>query len=134
MALMNVNQIGSAQFTQSEWFVARITSVATTSSGSGACSGYKHGWIEQRVCANGIAYEDADVASAEEDEDLASPAYPITGVNAAVNDLVLMRTRGIDTSGNTIYEFLPKGGGTAPSSGYVTSVQCTSGLLSVTYD
>lgn len=133
MALMNVNTIGNANFVQSEWFVARITSVASTVSGTGTCTGYKHGWIEQRVCANGIDYEDADEASAEGDESLSSPAYPISGTNAQVNDLVLMRVRGIDQAGNTIYEFLPKGGG-GGGTGYVTSVQCTGGLLVVGYE
>jgi hypothetical protein len=131
MALMNVNTVGNAQFTQSEWFVARITSVSSTSSGTGSCTGFKHGWIEQRVCANGIDYEDADEASAEDDGNLTSPAYPISGINASVNDIVLMRVRGIDTSGDTIYEFISKGGS---SGGYVTSVQCTGGYLIVTYD
>jgi hypothetical protein len=174
MALMNVNTIGNTQFTQSEWFVAKITSISATPSvpagsvtGTGAlwapgdsnklvwdgsgnnylmwnqegadtgCSGYAHGWIEQRVCANGLNYEDADEASAEDDGSLTSPAYPIGIDKATVGDLVLMRTRGIDTSGNTIYEFIPKGGtggGGGGGTGYVTSVQCTGGYLIVTYD
>ena len=42
----------------SEWFIARITSVAASQSGSGSCLGYAHGWIEQSICANGYDYED----------------------------------------------------------------------------
>lgn len=133
MATVNVNSVGSSMTVPSEWFVARITSVDTSSSGSGSCVGFKHGWIEQKVCANGIGYEDADEDSAEDDGGLDSPAYPINGVNASVNDLVLMRTRGIDTSGNTIYEFMHGAGG-GGGTGYVTSVQCTGGTLIVTYD
>lgn len=132
MALMNVNTIGNANFVQSEWFVARITAVDTVQSGTGSCVGYKHSWIEQRVCANGIHYQDADEASAENSDGFLAPAYPISGVNAAVDDLVIMRVRGVDTSGNTIYEFLPKSGG-GGGTGYVTSVQCTGGYLIVTY-
>lgn len=131
MALMNVNQIGNANFVQSEWFVARITAVDAVQSGTGSCVGYKHSWIEQRVCANGIHYEDADEASAENSDGFLAPAYPISGVSAAVDDLVIMRVRGIDTYGTTIYEFLPKTGG--GGTGYVTSVQCTGGYLIVTY-
>lgn len=158
---------------QSEWFVAKITSISSTPSvpsgsttGTGAlwspgdenklmfdnagsnylmwnqegvdtgCTGYAHGWKEQRVCSNGLNYEDAEFASARTDANLASPAYPIGVEKATVGDLVLMRTRSIDSSGNTIYEFMPKGGsgGGGGASGYVTSVQCTGGYLIVTYD
>lgn len=108
MALMNVNQVGNANFVQSEWFVARITAVDTVQSGTGSCVGYKHSWIEQRVCANGIHYQDADEASAENSDGFLAPAYPINNVSAFVNDLVLMRVRGVDQSGNTIYEFIPR--------------------------
>ncbi len=125
---------GGSSIVFSEWFVARITAVAVSSSGSGACSGFAHSWIEQRVCRNGIGYEDAYADSAEAGTATDSPAYPINGINAAVNDLVLMRVRGIDQTGITIYEFMHGAGGGGGGSGYVTSVQCTSGLLTVTYD
>jgi len=59
-------------------------------------------------------------------------AYPINGTNANVGDLVLMRIRGINESGYTIFEFIPKSGGVG-GIGYVTSVQCTGGYLIVTY-
>lgn len=105
---MNVNTIGNANFVQSEWFVARITAVDTTESGTGSCIGYKHSWIEQRVCANGINYQDADEASAENSDGFLAPAYPVNGVNAVEDDIVLMRVRGVDTAGDTIYEFIPR--------------------------
>ncbi|NBX49702.1 hypothetical protein EBT25_07135 [bacterium] len=132
MALMNVNNVGNANFVQSEWFVARITAVDTVESGTGSCVGYKHGWVEQRVCANGINYEDANEDSVENSEGFLNAAYPINGTNANVGDLVLMRIRGINESGYTIFEFIPKSGG-GGGIGYVTSVQCTGGYLIVTY-
>lgn len=115
----------------SEWFVAKITSVSSTQSGTGSCIGYPHAWIEQKVCANGINYENAPAESAEVGTTTNNVAYPINSVNAQVNDLVLMRIRGIDQVGKTIFEFIPKSG--IGGTGFVTSVQCTGGLLVVTY-
>jgi hypothetical protein len=136
MAIQTPVQIGGSNggsIVLSEWFVARITGVDTTSSGSGACSGFAHSWIEQRVCRNGIGYEDAVAESAETGTFTDSPAFPINGINASTNDFVLMRIRGINATGITIYEFMHGAGG-GGGTGYVTSVQCTSGLLTVTYD
>lgn len=131
MAIQNVYSLGGDnRATASEWIVARITAVSSTLDGTGTCVGYAHSWIEQRVCRNGISYEDASTESAEVGSPIDNPAYPITGINGAVNDIVLVRVRGINpTTGTTIYEFLPKSGD-CPK---VSSVQCTSGMLVVTY-
>jgi hypothetical protein len=134
MAIMPVNKIGTngQMIVQSEWFVARITEVDASETGTGSCAGTKHGWIEQAVCNNGTAYEDAPAEQAEAGDVNYNSAYPINGGTATVNDLVLMRVKGLDDDGLSVYEFLPIP--TSGGSGYVTSVQCTSGMLVVTYD
>ena len=136
MAMQDVRNIGGKnQVVTPDWFVARITEVGASQIGSGTCIGYPHGWMEQRVCQNAIGYEDASVESADSGTLATSDnlAYMIGGGEATVDDLVLMRIKGIDTDGKTVYEFQPRGGG-GGGTGYVTSVQCTGGLLIVTYE
>lgn len=134
MALMSVRTSGpnGGKEVVSEWFVARITSVAGADTGAGACAGRAHGWIEQKLCANGTSYEDASSERAESGTTTYMPAYPIGGGVASVNDKVLMRYKGMDSNAIPIYEFIKSG--SASGSGYVTSVQCTSGMTVVTYD
>lgn len=118
----------------SEWLVARITEVGATQSGSGTCLGYPHAWIEQKVCANGYDYED-NVETGENGTLTVQPAFAIDGTQAQVDDIVLVRTRGISSNGDAVYEFF-KGGGIPNNLDcpHVTSVQCTGGMLVVTYD
>lgn len=133
MAITPVRKIGKdGMEVTSEWFVARITSVAGADTGAGSCAGRAHGWVEQRVCANGAGYEDAPTDSADGGTTTYGAAYPIGGGVASVNDEVLMRYKGMDSSANPVYEFIKSGAG--GGSGYVTSVQCTSGMTVVTYD
>lgn len=137
MAMQDVRNIGGKnQVVTPEWFVARITEVGASQTGSGTCIGYPHGWIEQSVCKNAIGYEDAPVESADTGTltDSDNLAYMIGGGQATVDDLVLMRIKAIDTDGKTVYEFQTKGGGGGGGTGYVTSVQCTGGYLIVSYD
>ena len=136
MPMQDVRNIGGKnQVVTPEWFVARITEIGASQTGSGTCIGYPHGWLEQRVCQNAIGYEDASVESADSGTLATSDnlAYMIGGGQATVDDLVLMRIKAIDTDGKTVYEFQPRGGG-GGGTGYVTSVQCTGGLLIVTYE
>lgn len=118
----------------SEWFIARITSVAASQSGSGSCLGYAHGWIEQSICANGYDYEDD--TEGQSGTTTIQPAFALDGTQANVGDIVLMRPRSIAGSGSlVVFEFF-KGGGTPNNLDcpHVTSVQCTGGMLVVTYD
>lgn len=118
----------------SEWFIAKITSVATSQSGSGSCLGYAHGWIEQSICANGYDYEDD--TEGQSGTTVIQPAFALDGTQATVGDMVLMRPRSIaGNSGLVIFEFLKSGGsGNTMACPHVSSVQCTGGLLVVTYD
>mgnify|MGYP000203059050 CR=1 FL=1 len=117
----------------SEWFIARITSVAASQSGSASCLGYAHGWIEQSICANGFSYEDDP--EGQSGTTTVDPAFALDGTQASVDDIVLMRPRSIGANDLTIFEFF-KGGGTPNNLDcpHVTSVQCTGGMLVVTYD
>ena len=135
MAISQVRTVGlnGQQEVSSEWFVARITAVDSSDTGTGDCAGRRHEWIEQRICKNGTAYEDAASDSAETgDFTNGNWAYPIGGGAASVNDIVLMRYKCMNSDGYAIYEFIMTGSG--GGSGYVTSVQCTSGMTIVTYD
>ncbi len=117
----------------SEWFIARITSVAASQSGSASCLGYAHGWIEQSICANGFSYEDDP--EGQSGTTTVDPAFALDGTQASVDDIVLMRPRSIGANDLTVFEFF-KGGGTPNNLDcpHVTSVQCTGGMLVVTYD
>lgn len=134
MAIMPVNKIGmnGQMIVQSEWFVARITEVDSSTTGTGDCSGKKHGWIEQAICANGTAYEDAPAEQAEVGDLDFNSAYRIGGGVAAVNDLVLMRVKGLDSDGLAVYEFMQGGGGAVLSQSVVTDVTCSGSTLVVT--
>lgn len=115
----------------SEWFVARITSVASTQSGSGSCLGYAHGWIEQSICANGFSYEDDTTGLTG--TTTVQPAFALDGTKASVNDMVLMRPRSIAGSGSlVIFEFIKSGVGASVSQVVVTGITCTNGTLTVT--
>jgi hypothetical protein len=63
------------------------------------------------------------------------PAFALDGSQATVGNIVLIRYRSIDSTGQTIYEFFKGGGaGNTMDCPHVSSVQCTGGLLIVTYD
>lgn len=119
----------------SEWFIAKITSVAESQSGTGSCLGYAHGWTEQSICANGYDYEDDD--EGQSGTTSVQPAFAIDGTQATVGDIVLMRPRTIAGNGSlVVFEFMKSGGPPLPAMNcpHVSSVQCTGGLLVVTYD
>jgi hypothetical protein len=124
---------GNQAFVESEWFVARIVSVGAAPIGTGTTTGIPHGWKEQKVSANGYSYEDVP-ENARPDNGTAvyngSPAFPIGGGIAVVNDIVLMRARGVSDQGYPILEFIKSGSG---SGGAVSSVQCVGNVLYVTY-
>ena len=94
----------------SEWIVAKITSVGSVQSGSGACVGYPHAWIEQKICSNGIGYED-NTQTGRAGTLTIQPAYSIDGSKANVSDIVLVRAKSISNNGDTIYEFSKTGSG-----------------------
>lgn|SRR5574343_262199 len=92
---------------RSEWTVARITEVDSSATGTGDCAAVKHGWIEQKVCKNGTAYEDAPTDSAEGGSIAGGGwAFPIGGGVAAVDDIVLLRYKGMDSNALPVYEFV----------------------------
>lgn len=137
MTQQSVYQFGGKSFVQNEWFVARITAVGTAT-GTTACDGVPYGWMEQRVCNSGNNYQNVEPDSRPRFGGTAenqSPAFPIGNGTAKVDDIVLMRPRGINANGYPIMEFLPKSsGGTGnniPSA--VSSVQCVGNTLYVTY-
>lgn len=133
MAVQPVRQYGTSMTVMSEWTVARITQIGTTAADPGDPNSIPHGWKEQRVKINGYGYEDADDQADGGDVSITeSPAFKIGGGTQSVDTLVLVRPRGIDGSGNPIYEFIPKGGAGGDCNP-VTSVQCTGGMLIVTY-
>lgn len=122
----------------SEWFVARITGVGSSTTGSGSCVGYAHAWIEQQICANGYDYEDMPSSIARYGTigaTVSQPAFALDGSQSTVGAIVLMRPRSIGASDSTIFEFFKGGGsGNTMDCPHVSSVQCTGGLLVVTYD
>jgi hypothetical protein len=167
---IKVNQDDGTVIVPSEWFVARITAVGTTQSGSSdtnpnnglvwqgggsdyflwdggdgtnilmfseyQCKAFAHAWIEQQICLNGYNYEDMPASKARVGTLVNQPAFALDGSQAAVGDIVLARYRSIDSTGQTIYEFLKGAGGGEGTMDcpHVSSVQCTGGLLIVTYD
>ena len=131
---IKLNQADGTVIVPSEWFVARITAVGTTTTGSGSCVGYAHAWIEQQICINGYDYEDMPASKARVGTLVSQPAFALDGSKATVDDIVLTRYRSIDSTGQTIYEFFKGGSGNTMDCPHVSSVQCTGGLLVVTYD
>lgn len=127
---------GNQTFVESEWFVARITTVGASAIGTISCFGIPHGWVEQKVCTNGYSYEDVP-DNARPDSGTAvfngTPAFPIGGGQAAVGDIVLMRSRSISDQGYAIMEFVKSGGGAGSGCGTVSNVQCVGNVLRVTY-
>jgi hypothetical protein len=133
---IKLNQADGTVIVPSEWFVAKITEVGTTTTGSGSCVGYAHAWIEQQICLNGYDYEDMPASKARVGTLVNQPAFALDGSQATVGNIVLARYRSIDSTGQTIYEFFKggSGGGNTMDCPHVSSVQCTGGLLIVTYD
>jgi hypothetical protein len=123
----------------SEWFIARITEVGASTIGSGSCVGYAHAWIEQQICANGYDYEDMPSSIARYGTigaTVSQPAFALDGSQSTVGAIVLMRPRSIAGNSYTVFEFFKggSGGGNTMDCPHVSSVQCTGGLLIVTYD
>lgn len=109
MAMMRVERVGpnGQMEVRSEWTVARITEVDSSATGTGDCAAVKHGWIEQKVCKNGTAYEDAPADSADGGSIAGGGwAFPIGGGVAAVDDIVLLRYKGMDSNALPVYEFI----------------------------
>lgn len=133
MAIQPILKYGNNQSVSSEWLVARITETGAESVDPGDSGSIPHGWKEQRVRLGGFGYEDADQTSkygtAQTGE---NQAFQIGGGSSSPGQLVLMRPRGVDGNGNAIWEFLPQGG-SGGDCNPVTSVQCTGGMLVVTY-
>jgi len=133
MAIQPVRQYGKNLTVESEWVVARITEVGTVPIDPGDASSIPHGWQEQRVNQSGYSYSDADQTARYGETALGrNQAFQIGGGTAQVGQLVMMRPRGIDSNGYPIWEFMPQGG-SGGDCNPVTSVQCTGGMLIVTY-
>jgi len=133
MTQQAVYQLGGKSFVENEWFVARITAVGS-STGSGSCDSIPYGWIEQRVCNNGLNYQNVEINARPRFGEVAldkSPAFAIGNGTAQVDDIVLMRARGITPSGYPVMEFIPQGGAVLRIT-VVTDISCTNGILSVT--
>lgn len=147
MTQQSVYEFGGKSYVANEWFVARITSIGS-STGSSSCDSIPYGWIEQRVCNSGYGYQDAEASGRPDDGEVAlnqSPAFIIGNGSAQVGDIVLMRSRGLSASGYPIMEFLPKAIAPTPPippSGktwvpvqtitVVTDISCSNGNLVIT--
>lgn len=120
------------------WFVAKITEIGTAS--APPCDGVPHAWVALQPCDTLSNYKAADTGYSVQSGTLAdNPAYAIDGTAASVDDIVLMRFRGVtsDYTGTSkvVMEFIKRGGsGNTMACPHVSSVQCTGGLLVVTYD
>ena len=136
MTQQKVYEFGGKSFVENEWFVARITAVGA-STGAGSCDSIPYGWIEQRVCNNGLNYQNIETNARPRTGGVTlnqSPAFAIGNGTAQVDDIVLMRARGMTPSGYPVMEFIPKSSGSGGTGGgNVSSVQCVGNTLYVTY-
>jgi hypothetical protein len=124
------------------FFVARIT-------GRDGCSGtpaYIYAWEEMTPVGNGITYQVKPSGRVGTLTKYA--AFELNNVAVDNNKLVFMRERCYASGAFTcptytgsaintlVYDFSAGGGGSSPSMDcpHVSSVQCTGGLLTVTYD
>lgn len=114
-----------------EWFVAKITSVGTA--GAPPDDGVPHGWTTMRPGDNFTKYYTDAYYPTITGSTTNMPAYSLDGSAAAVDDIVLMRYRA-RPNGMPVMEFVKSGGGNTTDCPHVSSVQCTGGLLTVTYD
>ena len=114
----------------SEWLIARIIEVGESQLGSGSCIGYPHAWVEQKVCSNGYDYEDNN-ETGENGTLTIQPAFALDGSKASVDDIVLVRSRGISSGGDAVYEFIKSGVGASVSQSVVTDVTCSGTTLTV---
>lgn len=134
MAIQPVRQYGKNLTVESEWIVARITEVGATPQDIGDEGSIPHGWQEQKVNTTGYGYSDADQTARYGTTTIGqNQAFQIGGGTSTVGQLVMMRPRGVDQNGYPVWEFMPKGGGGGGDCNPVTSVQCTGGMLVVTY-
>lgn len=121
-------------YTNTEWFLAKITSVCPPLEET--CDNYGCSWEQMVYCSNLKAltndYNDLLKGDCLLGENV---AYPISGVPPAVGDIVLMRFRGNTDQINNVYEFAGTGGAapepTNNSCFTVKSVQCTNNILQV---
>jgi hypothetical protein len=114
----------------SEWFVAKILEVGAAVDPS-PCNGIPHGWTTMEPCANATKFRDdhADYRVVKGTTTI-MPAYAIDGSASAVGAIVMMRYRA-RPNGMPVMEFIV---GNSMDCPHVTSVQCTGGILAVTYD
>ena len=113
----------------SEWFVAKITSVGTA--GAPPDDGVPHGWTTMRPGDNFTKYYTDAYYPTITGSTTNMPAYSLDGSAAAVDDIVLMRYRA-RPNGMPVMEFI-SGKSIGSDCPKVSSVQCTSGMLVVTY-
>jgi hypothetical protein len=105
------------------------------------CKAFAHAWIEQQICKNGYNYEDMPQSIARYgtiSPTVSQPAFALDGSKGSIDSIVLMRSRSIGASNSTIFEFLKSEDSSSSSTTadcpHVSSVQCTGGILTVTYD
>lgn len=101
----------------SEWFAAKITEVGAET-GSAPCNGIPHAWTTLQPCPDQqknktpVAGYPVVVGTVAK-----MPAFALDGSAAAVDDIVLMRQRGLDSTGNPVMEFMSIGGGGSSGGG-----------------
>jgi hypothetical protein len=116
-----------------EWFVAKITEVGE-SVDPAPCNGIPHAWTTMEPCSNQTKFRDDNANyPVISGTTTIMPAYALDGSAAAVGDIVLMRYRA-RPDGMPVMEFITKGVGNTMACPHVSSVQCTGGILTVTYD
>ena len=113
----------------SEWFVAKITEVGTAAPAPG--DGIPHGWTTLKPADNWSKYETAvdPYYPRRYGTPTMNPAYALDGTAATVGTIVMMRYRAAP-NGMSIMEFMKPGSGGGSG---VESVQCSAGILVVTY-
>lgn len=121
-------------YTNSEWFLAKITAVCPPTEET--CDNYGCSW-EQLVYCDNLKALTSEYNGLLKGDCLNGDnvAYPISETEPTVGDIVLMRFRGnVDAIAN-VYEFVSSGGGSpTPSTSCfgVKSVSCSNNFLLVT--
>ena len=128
---MSSNLIGGEVV--SEWFVAKITEVGTPAE---VGDGVPHGWTTLKPLDNWSKYDTTvdPYYPRKYGTPTVNPAYAIDGLSVPVDTIVMMRYRAAP-DGMSVMEFIKSTGtGNTMDCPHVSSVQCTGGILVVTYD
>ena len=115
----------------SEWFVAKITEVGTPAN---VGDGTPHAWTTLKPLDNYSKYDTTvdPYYPRKFGTTTINPAYAVDGTASTVGAVVMMRYRAAP-DGMSVMEFIT-GSITTMACPHVSSVQCTGGILIVSYD